>query len=132
MPNEEELNRLAYEAQYLQQQAQEMQRQLQQAILVLNNIDATTKTIDGLTGVKEDTFFQIGSDAFVKARPSPDMVLIDVGANVLIEKEPKDAKELLKTRKANMEKAVGVLQRNLEKLNGRLLEIDRKAEELQG
>ncbi|MFH1751233.1 MAG: prefoldin subunit alpha [Candidatus Micrarchaeota archaeon] len=132
MSNEEELQKLAYEAQYLQQQAQEMQRQLQQAVLLINNIDSTDKTIDGLSGMKEETYFQIGSDAFVKARPSENgRVLIDVGASALMEKEPHDAKDILKKRKAQLEKALETLRRNLDKINKRLMEIDGKAEELQ-
>ncbi|MEK6953899.1 MAG: prefoldin subunit alpha [Candidatus Micrarchaeota archaeon] len=132
MGNDEEIQKLAYEAQYLQQQLSEMQRQLQQAIIVMNNIDATTKTIDGLKGLRQETYFQIGSDAFVKAKPQEgDKILIDAGANVLIEKEPHEAKEILRKRKEQVEKATEVMKRNIDKLNARLMDIEKKAEEFQ-
>lgn len=132
MSNEEELNKLAYEAQYLTQQAQDMQRQLQQAVIVINNIDATIKTIDGLSGVKEETYFQIGSNAHVLARPSENRkVLIEIGAKVMVEKEPAEAKELLRNHKVQMEKAVELLKKSNEQVSKRLMEIDMKAEELQ-
>lgn len=129
---EEEMNRLAYEAQYLQTQAQELQRQLQNAIMLKNEIENTVKTIKAMEDLKEETYFQIGAGSFVKAKATEGRgILVDVGAAIFLEKEPKEAIILLEKRKGNVDKALELLKNNLEEVSKRLLEIDKRAEEMQ-
>ena len=129
---EEEMNKLAYEAQYLQTQAQEMQRQLQSAIMLQSEIEATQKTIDGLKGLDDETYFQVGAGSFIRAKPSGEKgILVDIGAGVFMEKNPDDAKELLAKRSANITKAIESLKGTVEKINRRLQEIDMQAQEMQ-
>ncbi|MFH0971307.1 MAG: prefoldin subunit alpha [Candidatus Micrarchaeota archaeon] len=130
--SEEELNKLAYEAQYLQQQAQEMQRQLQQAIAIASQLEAAAKTIEGLKDNKEEDYFQLGGGAFIKAKTAENSgILMDIGAGVFAEKNPEEAKELMQKRKKDVEKAMEILKNNLQKLTRRLQEIDGLAEDLQ-
>ncbi|MFH1442811.1 MAG: prefoldin subunit alpha [Candidatus Micrarchaeota archaeon] len=132
MSSEEELQKLAYEAQYLQSNLQEMQRQYQQAVAMMNQIEQTEKTVAALKDAKEDTYFQLGAGAFMKGKPNERKgVLIDMGANVFMEKTAEEARELLKARKANIEKAVGSIKKNLEEVSRRLEEIDSLAADLQ-
>ncbi len=133
MTTEEEYNKLAMEAQYLQQQMQEMQRQLQQGIMIQSGIDSTVKTIDGMKGVKNETFFQIGSGAFIKGRANDGKgILVDVGAGMFVEKAPEDAKVLLLDRKDKIEKAIEMLKKNLAQLTKRLQEIDAQVSQMEG
>jgi prefoldin alpha subunit len=130
---EEEMNKLAYEAQYLQAQGEEIGRQVQNALMLKNEIENTIKTIESMKTLKDETYFQIGAGSFVKARASEERgVLVDVGAAIFVEKKPDEAKELLEKRLQNLEKAVEILKKNAEQITKRLQEIDSRASELQG
>ncbi|MBI5224234.1 prefoldin subunit alpha [Candidatus Micrarchaeota archaeon] len=132
MANEEELNKLSYEAQYLQTQMQEMQRQLSQAVAVGIQLDSTQKSISGLPDVTDETYFQLGAGTFIKAKPANGKsVIIDVGAGVFLEKPFGEAIELLKKRKSNVDKAIETLRSNIEKISKRLSEIDLEAAKYQ-
>ncbi len=130
--NEEELQKLAYEAQYLEQQMQEFQRQFQQAAVIQGQLEQTIQGIGGLEKANGDPYFQLGSGAFMKATPTPNLgVLVEIGSGVFIEKAPSEAISILGKRKDSIEKALGVLKGNIEKISKRLSEIDLKAADLQ-
>lgn len=133
MDAQAELNKLAYEAQYLEAQIQEMQKQLQQMVMINGQMDSTIKTIEGLKEAKNEAYFQIGSGSFIKAKPSGERgILMDVGASVFIDKKPEDAKEVLSKRKKDAERVIEMLKNNIQQIAKRLEEIDVKATELQG
>ncbi|MEK6843530.1 MAG: prefoldin subunit alpha [Candidatus Micrarchaeota archaeon] len=132
MANEEELNKLAYEAQYLQSQLQEMQRQLQQAASVGMQLDITDKSIGQMLDLKDETYFQLGAGTFLLAKPSVEnTVLIDIGAGVFLEKPFDEAREILKKRKTSVDKAIDAMKGNIEKLSKRLAELDLEASKYQ-
>lgn len=129
---EEELNRLAYEAQNLEAQLQEMQRQLQQAQLLVNEMNSTSASLEGLKELKEDTYFQLGSGAFIKGTAAENKyILIDVGAGVFMEKPIGEARELILKRREKLEKGIEALKANLTQGLKRLQEINQLADDLQ-
>ncbi|HEV8290009.1 MAG TPA: prefoldin subunit alpha [Candidatus Norongarragalinales archaeon] len=103
MTNEEELRKIAFELQYLEAQAQDMQKQLQQVRLRLAENQAAIRGLENLAP-NQDTLFPLGSGVMLKANTGKmDKVLVDVGAGVAVEKPIPQALEVLRERHAALE-----------------------------
>ena len=113
---------------------EELARQMGERISALealaNNISAAISALEELEKVKEtvEILVPIGGSVYIKAEVGKiEKVLVEVGAEVLIEKSPEEALKYLNTRRGNILKEIermqgqlgGVLA-ELEKLRGAL------------
>ena len=68
---------------------------------------AALESINGLDGKSPDVLTQIGGGAMLHSPPpSTDMVLINVGANIVIEKSKEEAVAMLEERSRDVEKTI--------------------------
>ncbi len=119
---EETVNALVMEARVLEGTYNELtarQNLLERALLESR---AALESIRGLDGKGQEVLTQIGGGAMLRsAPPSTDRVLLNIGANIVIEKSKEEAVAMLEERSRDVEKSIVSLagQRNeiAERLN---------------
>jgi len=122
-----ELNELAYSLQALRAQAHETQKQLLQVRGLIEENALARQTIQGLKGLQgKEAFLPAGAGAFVKAKPSSDEVLVELGARVFAVKPCNEAVALLEERGKQLEKISGELAAALEALGNRVAETEKE------
>lgn len=73
----------------------------------LMEMQNTAISVEELHKSKSDTLFSVGSGAFVKGNPRDrDKIIIEIGAGIALEKTVDEAREILETRKKDIENAI--------------------------
>lgn len=124
MASEEEMNRMASELQLQQAKGEAIRQQMQQMQSSLMEIGAAIDTIENISKAKGDALVPIGAGAYLSCpKPNPDKVVLNAGANVLVQKKPDEAVKILKDRQKKiadamntMQKEMGVVVREIEAL----------------
>jgi len=131
----EQLERLAYEYQLLQAQAQLLAQNLELLTLGRNEFQAVKETLEELKKVEEEKpepLVPIGAGSFLKAHiDDKENAIVSVGAGYAIEKNLDDAVRYLEERIKEYDEAIAKTQEALRKLEGQLGELAQKAQELQ-
>jgi len=131
----EQLERLAYEYQLLQAQAQLLAQNLELLTLGKNEFQAVKETLEELKKVEEEKpeiLVPIGAGSFLKARiEDKENAIVSVGAGYAIEKNLDDAVAYLDARIKEYEEAIAKTQEALKKLEGQLGDLAQKAQEIQ-
>ncbi|MFH1780128.1 MAG: prefoldin subunit alpha [Candidatus Micrarchaeota archaeon] len=110
---DEELKKEYLEYQYLQQQAQTLQNQVNQ---VRGAIEETNASIQALESLAEENIFSVGSGVLVKAKPSNNKVLMDVGGKIVVEKTIPEATTALKDKNQKLENALKEMGKSFEEV----------------
>jgi len=125
--DEEELRKIAVELRLLENTAENMQSRITFVNAAITELNYANLTLDGLEKEKTDTslFVPIGGGSYIKAKlESPDKIIFGVGAGVAIEKTFAEAKEKIKNRLDDMEKARSSMEQQMEQLLERI-RVDR-------
>ena len=132
-----ERDRLMLEAAYLRQQAEELERQVQQLAALLSENQAAQASLDALSKTKsaataaaasEAWLSPLGAGVYAKTKPAAESVVIEVGSRVAAEKSPSEAKGILAERARAIEKALGDAQSGLNQALRRMDELAALAE----
>lgn len=126
---EQEMQKLALEANYYRSRGEELQSQLATINALVQDNASTMQSLESISD-KNDSLFSIGSGVFVKAKPSSQKVFAEVGAKVIAEKTVEEAKALLAQRKEELIKAASRLQEELEKINAAINSLSERAEKI--
>ncbi|VVB73595.1 Prefoldin subunit alpha [uncultured archaeon] len=125
--NQEQFEVLAAEANYHQRYAQDIQNQMQ----ALNQVEAEMdRTLQALASLKDgkSSMFNIGSGVFVRGElKQVNRLMLNVGANVMVEKDPAGATEFLNEKKKELADARQELLQSMHAISSRLKEIDDEA-----
>jgi len=125
--NQEQFEVLAAEANYHQRYAQDIQNQMQ----ALNQVEAEMdRTLQALASLKDgkSSMFNIGSGVFVRGDlKQVNKLMLNVGANVLVEKDPAGATEFLNEKKKELAEARQELLQSMQAISSRLRELDAEA-----
>lgn len=131
----EQLERLAYEYQLLQGQAQLLAQNLELLNLGRNEFQAVKETLEGLKNVEDDKpeiLVPIGAGSFLKGRvEDKSNAIVSVGAGYAIEKSLDDAIVYLGERIKEYESAIAKTQEALHQLEHKLQDLAQKAQKLQ-
>jgi prefoldin alpha subunit len=131
----EQLEKLAYEYQLLQAQAQLLAQNLELLTLGRNEFQAAKETLEGLKkseGEKLEILVPIGAGSFLKGViTEKDTTMVSVGAGYAVEKNLDDAIAYLEARIKEYEDAIAKTQEALKKLEAQLGELAKKAQKLQ-
>jgi prefoldin alpha subunit len=131
MANREEMQKLAYEIEYYRQQGEGIQQRFSQVQTLMVEGEACRKALESLNS--NETLMPVGSGFFTKIKiVDSQKVLVDVGGRVMVEKNVSEAKKILDERQADLQKALDELNNAMEKLAGRMAELDAQALKLQG
>ena len=124
---EEEVRRLLAAYQQYQAQADGIMRQLSLTQITADGLERASIAVDALekAEVGQEILVPIGSGSFIHATlASKEKVVLNVGAGVHMEKKSAEAREILKTRKAEV-------QEGSRKLNEVLSKIDQEMQKIQ-
>ncbi|ASJ12752.1 prefoldin subunit alpha [Thermococcus thioreducens] len=135
MAETNEMERLAYEYQILQAQAQLLAQNLELLTLGRNEFQAVKETLEELRKVEEEKpeiLVPIGAGSFLKARiEDKENAIVSVGAGYAIEKNLDDAVSYLDARIKEYEEAIAKTQEALRKLEAQLGDLAKRAQEIQ-
>lgn len=131
----EQLERLAYEYQLLQAQAQLLAQNLELLTMGRNEFQAVKETLEGLKKVedeKPEILVPIGAGSFLKGIiVDRENAIVSVGAGYAVEKSLDDAIAYLEERVKEYDEAIAKTQEGLKKLEAQLNELAKKAQALQ-
>jgi prefoldin alpha subunit len=131
----EKLERLAYEYQLLQAQAQLLAQNLELLTLGRNEFSAVKDTLEGLKKTEEEKpeiLVPIGAGSFLKGvLVDKDNAIVSVGAGYAVERSIEDAISYLEKRIKEYDEAIVKTQDALKKLETQLQELAKRAQELQ-
>jgi prefoldin alpha subunit len=119
---------------YLKQYGQQAEIFAGQLELMENGRMEALSAIEALQGLLEagesTVLLQIGGGASVRAHvPEPDKVLLNIGAEVIVERTNKDAVEFLKDRVTEMEASEKKVAEALDRLRTQMNEIAKRIEQ---
>ncbi len=131
----EQLERLAYEYQLLQAQAQLLAQNLDLLTMGRNEFQAVKETIEGLKKTEDERpeiLVPIGAGSFLRGTLiDKNNAIVSVGAGYAIEKSLDEAVEYLEARIREYDGAIAKTQEGLKSLEGRLQELAQRAQQLQ-
>ena len=111
--SEEEFRKLTVELRFLEQTAEAIQSRLNMINAVITDLTYSSMTLEDLGKEKEDAelLVPIGGSSYVKARlGNTDKLIVGIGAGVSVEKALPEAKEVVKKRLEDLDKARMSLQ----------------------
>jgi prefoldin alpha subunit len=106
--NEEEIRRITVEMRYLEQTAEALQSRLNMLNAVFQDLNFANTTLDSLEKEKENSeiLVPIGGTSYIRTKlDTPDKVIVGLGAGVSAEKSRQEAKDIIKKRLTDLEKA---------------------------
>ena len=131
----EQLERLAYEYQLLQAQAQLLAQNLELLTLGKKEFQVVKETLEELKKIDDERpeiLVPIGAGSFLKGRiEDRENAIVSVGAGYAVEKNLDDAIAYLEARIKEYEEAIAKTQEALKKLEAQLGELAQKVQEIQ-
>ena len=131
---EEEIQKIAYEYQLLQAQAQLLAQNLELLTLGRNEFQAVKETLEALKKEEgnPEVLIPIGAGSFLKGRiEDREHAIVSVGAGYATEKGLDDAVEYLSGRIKEYEEAISKTQNALADIEKRLQRLSQRAQEIQ-
>ncbi len=132
---EEALQKLAYEYQLLQAQAQLLSQNLELLTLGMNEFSAVKDTLEELKKVEEENpeiLVPIGAGSFLKGKiMDKRSAIVSIGAGYAMEKSIDDAIAYLNERIEEYEDAIRKTQESLQKIERKLQDLAVQAQKLQ-
>ncbi|WP_457741575.1 prefoldin subunit alpha [Thermococcus sp.] len=132
---EKELEKLAYEYQILQAQAQLLSQNLELLTLGREEFKAVRETLEELKKMdgEIEILVPVGAGSFLKGKiMDRENAIVSVGAGYAVEKDLDSAIEYLETRIKEYDEAIVKTQEALRKIEGQLGELAKKVQEIQG
>ena len=131
---EKEMEKLAYEYQLLQAQAQLLAQNLELLTLGRDEFKAVKETLEGLkkTEGQVEILVPIGAGSFLKGLVTDrENAIVSVGAGYAVEKNLNDAISYLEERINEYERAIAKTQEALKRIEAQLGELAKKVQEIQ-
>jgi len=131
--NEEEIRKISVELRYLEQTAEALQSRLSMLNAVTQDLTYANMTLDSLEKEKENSelLVPIGGTSYIRAKlDNPDKIIVGIGAGVSIEKTRQEAKDTIKKRLEDLEKARTSTQQQFAQVAQKINEDRDRFEEL--
>jgi prefoldin alpha subunit len=126
--NEEEIRKLTVELRYLEQTAETLQSRLNMLNAVMTDLTYASIALESLEKKEENSelLVPIGGSSYIGARlDKPDKIIVGIGAGVSVEKTRQEAKDIIKKRLEDLEKARTATQQQFVQIADRI-NIDRE------
>jgi len=122
--SEEEFRRLNMELRLLEQTAEALQSRMNMINSAVADLTYAQMTLGGLEkeNEKSELLVPIGGTSYIRAKlDNPDKIIVGMGAGVSVEKTRQEAKEIIKKRQQDLDKAKTSVQQQFaqvaEKIN---------------
>jgi prefoldin alpha subunit len=106
--NEEEIRKISVELRLLEQTAETLQSRLNMLNAVTTDLTYASMALESLEKEKENSelLIPIGGTSYIRAKlDNPDKIVVGIGAGVSVEKTHQEAKDAIKARLEELEKA---------------------------
>ena len=126
--NEEEIQKVGVELRYLEQTADVLQTRLNMLNAVTTDLTYATLALDGLEKKEQDSelLVPIGGTSYIRAKlDNPDKIIVGIGAGVSVEKTRQEAKDIVKKRLEDLDKAKTATQQQFTQIAQRI-NVDRE------
>jgi prefoldin alpha subunit len=120
---QEELNRLSVEMRFLEQTAETLQQRIGMINAAIRDLTYANMTLEGMEKEKDNAelLVPIGGSSYIKVKlASSDTVIVGMGAGVSVEKTLPEAKEVVKERLDELEKAMNSAQQQFAQVAQRI------------
>jgi prefoldin alpha subunit len=131
--NEEEIRKISVELRFLEQTAEALQSRLSMLNAVAQDLTYANMTLQSLEKEKENSelLVPIGGTSYIRAKlDNPDNIVVGIGAGVSVEKTRQEAKDIIKKRLEDLEKARTSTQQQFVQVAGKINEDRERFEEL--
>lgn len=131
--SEEELRKISIELRYFEQTAEALQSRINMMNAVLADLTYASMALEGLEKETEDLklLVPIGGTSYIKAKlADPDKLIVGIGAGVSVERTREEAKETIKRRLEDLEKAKMSTQQQFAQVAEKINEHRKKLDEL--
>ena len=131
--NEEEIRKISVELRFLEQTAEALQSRLSMLNAVTQDLTYANMTLQSLEKEKENSelLVPIGGTSYIRAKlDNPDNLIVGIGAGVSVEKTRQEAKDIIKKRLEDLEKARTSTQQQFVQVAGKINEDRERFEEL--
>jgi prefoldin alpha subunit len=132
---DEELQKTLLQLESGRRQLESLSKQGQMVESALIEVATTIKALNSFDEIKEGTeiLVSLGANTFVKASlKNKDDILVGVGAGVSVEKNRADAIKALESRREELTKTMGSLQKMSAELESKVMELSDAAESMVG
>jgi prefoldin alpha subunit len=117
--DEQEIRKISLELRLLEQTAEALQSRINMLNAVTTDLTYATMALESLEKENENAelLVPIGGTSYIRAKlDTPDKIIVGIGAGVSVEKTRQEAKEVIKKRLEDMEKARTATQQQLSKI----------------
>ena len=129
--NEEEIRKISVELRMLEQTAEALQSRLSMLNAVSQDLTYANMTLDSLEKENSELLVPIGGTSYIRAKlDNPDKIIVGIGAGVSVEKTRQEAKEVIKKRLEDLEKARTSTQQQFAQVAQRINEDRERFEDL--
>ncbi|MGA2308453.1 MAG: prefoldin subunit alpha [Candidatus Bathyarchaeia archaeon] len=131
--NEEEIRKISVELRFLEQTAEALQSRLSMLNAVTQDLTYANMTLESLEKEKENSelLVPIGGTSYIRAKlDNPDKIIVGIGAGVSVEKTRQEAKDAIKKRLEDLEKARTSTQQQFAHVAEKINEDRERFEEL--
>ncbi|MGD0978435.1 MAG: prefoldin subunit alpha [Candidatus Bathyarchaeia archaeon] len=131
--NDEEIRKISVELRYLEQTAEALQSRLSMLNAVTQDLTYANMTLESLKKEKENSelLAPIGGTSYIRAKlDNPDKIIVGIGAGVSVEKTRQEAKDVIKKRLEDLEKARTSAQQQFAQVAEKINEDRERFEEL--
>jgi len=131
--DEEAFRRVAVEVRILESTAENLESRINFVNAAITELTYAHTTLEGLEKEKTDSslFVPIGGGSYIKAKlESSDKVIVGIGSGVAVEKTFAEAKEKIKSRLEEMEKARVNMEQQLSQVLERIRESRTKLQDI--
>ena len=131
--NEEEIRKISVELRFLEQTAEALQSRLSMLNAVTQDLTYANMTLESLEKERENSelLVPIGGTSYIRAKlDNPDNIIVGIGAGVSVEKTRQEAKDVIKKRLEDLEKARTSTQQQFAQVAEKINEDRERFEEL--
>jgi len=117
--DEQEIRKISLELRLLEQTAEALQSRLNMLNAVTTDLTYATMALEGLEKEKENSelLVPIGGTSYIRTKlDNSDKIIVGIGAGVSVEKTRQEAKDVIKKRLEDLEKARTATQQQLGKI----------------
>jgi len=129
--NKNELERILYLQDTYQKQIEVIGQQM---ILVNNRIKSIESIIEGISDLKEnkekEILLPLGDDVFVKSALKSDMLIVNSGAGIFLERDFDETKKILTEKIMKLSKMLENMQKTSSELENMLVKLNSDAEKI--
>ena len=128
MPTEEERKKVV-EYQLLQNRLEGLNKQRELLSNKILEINESLKSIDAVEP-DDQIIFSLGSNTYGFGKLTSNKFLVEIGADVILEKNKEEAKKILTDRKVELEQALKEIERDMISIARQIQDLERELQKM--